>query len=649
VLGYVVVAVIFAWPLPLHLSSHLTGAPDGDTGVYVWNQWVFHRQLLTHHTNPYFTDRIFSMTGRADLTLHNYTALADLLALPLLASAGVVATFNLIYLFMTALTGYALFLLARDLQAGNLESWLAGVVFAWSPMLVTRGAGHFSLVAAAPLPICVLFLTRAHRYGRARDAAWLGAIVAAAFAADVYYAVYCVLLAAAYIAWHVVHIERRPDARFHRDGFWRSVDIMILAVGGLVVAMLITGGWVFTVLGHTIGVRELYTPVLALTILIALRVARGHRAILAPVDRVAIVNLVRLALVACAIAAVLLSPMLLALWGRIVDGRFVSPPIYWRSSPAGVDLLAIVLPNPNHVFAPAAWRGWLSNRFDGYLESVASIPLSAALVLYIARRRGWHPPRIWVALGLAFVLLSLGPFVHIGGANTHVPGPWALLRYVPVIGLARNPARCAVLIMLVLAVLFAHALTFIKGAQARRPWLVWAIAAVVTLELLPIPRPLYSARVPAIYDRIAADTRDVRVLQLPFGVRDGVSSFGNYTARTQFFQTRHGKPLIGGVLSRVSERRVKAIRRDTMLDALIRLSEGTPLEPGAGDRLAADAPAFLARANVGYVVIDQARASQALVDFAIHTLNLEELESDGSFVLYRPALAGARNQSAFVR
>jgi hypothetical protein len=86
-----------------------------------------------------------------------------------------------------------------------------------------------------------------------------------------------------------------------------------------------------------------------------------------------------------------------------------------------------------------------------------------------------------------------------------------------------------------------------------------------------------------------------------------------------------------------------------MLDALIRLSEGTPLEPGAGDRLAADAPAFLARANVGYVVIDQARASQALVDFAIHTLNLEELESDGSFVLYRPALAGARNQSAFVR
>ena len=141
----------------------------------------------------------------------------------------------------------------------------------------------------------------------------------------------------------------------------------------------------------------------------------------------------------------------------------------------------------------------------------------------------------------------------------------------------------------------------------------------------------------------------MRVLQLPFGVRDGVSSFGNYTARTQFFQTRHGKPLIGGVLSRVSEGRVKAIRSDVMLDALMRLSEGQRLEPGAADRLAANAPHFLARANVGYVVIDHTRASPALVDFAMHTLHLEELEADGPFVIYRPVSLPPPGHSALVR
>ena len=458
VLGYVLLALVFAWPLPLHLATHLTGSPEGDTGVYVWNQWVFHREVLTHHTSPYSTDRIFSMTGRADLTLHNYTALADLLALPLLASLGVVATFNLVYLVVTVLSGYGMFLLAREIKAGSdVEAWLAGAMFGWSPMLVTRGAGHFSLVAAAPLPLFVLLLIRAHHRRRLRDAAWLGLMVALAFGADIYYAVYCVMLAAAYMAWHVVHVDRKPEAPWDREAPWWPVDVMILLVGALVLAVIITGGWVFTLLARTVSVRELYTPVLALTILITLRAARRYRAIGVFIDRTALLSTAQLALFAGLIAALLLSPVLSALWVRIAEGRFVSPPIYWRSSPAGVDLLAIALPNPNHALAPTAWRGWLSNRFDGYLESVASVPFSAVLVLCIAWRSGWRAPRMWVALGLAFTLLALGPFVHIGGVNTYVPGPWALLRYVPVIGLARNPARFAVLIMLVLAVLFALA------------------------------------------------------------------------------------------------------------------------------------------------------------------------------------------------
>jgi hypothetical protein len=589
------------------------------------------------------------MTGRADLTLHNYTAFANLLALPLLTSLGIVTTFNLIYLFMTVLSGYAMFLLARAIAAGSdVEAWLAGVIFAWSPMLVTRGAGHFSLVAAAPLPLFVLLLIRAHNRRRLRDAAWLGLMLALAFAADVYYAIYCVMLAAAYLAWHVVRVERRSEACRGRH-VWPAIDMMILLVSALVVALLITGGWVFTLFGQTVSVRELYTPVLALTILITLRVARRYRAIGVSIDRTTVVNMAQLAICAGLISALLLSPVLSALWVRIADGRFVSPPIYWRSSPAGVDLLAIALPNPNHALAPDAWRGWLSARFDGYLESVASVPLSAVLVMFIAWRRGWRAPRMWIALGLGFTLLALGPFVHIGGVNTYVPGPWALLRYVPVIGLARNPARFAVLIMLVLAVLFALSVRFLRDTQARRPWLRWAIVTIVILELLPLPRLLYSARIPAIYDRVAADPYDVAVLQLPFGVRDGVSSFGNYTARTQFFQTRHGKPLVGGVLSRVSERRVKAVRSHVMLDALIRLSEGKPLEVGTTEVLVADAPQFLARANVGYVVIDHTRASPALVDFAMRTLNLDELESDGPFVLYRPVPVPSRNHSAFVR
>ena len=69
--GYALCAIVFTWPLAPQLGTHLTGSPAGDTGVYVWNQWVFHHEIVEQGRFPYFTDKIFSLTGRANLTLHN--------------------------------------------------------------------------------------------------------------------------------------------------------------------------------------------------------------------------------------------------------------------------------------------------------------------------------------------------------------------------------------------------------------------------------------------------------------------------------------------------------------------------------------------------------------------------------------------------
>ena len=111
-LGYAAVAIVFSWPLPLHLGTALTGGPGGDTGVYVWNQWVFHHEVIEQRTLPYVTNTIFGR-HRANLSLHNYTTFQNLLALPLIRIIGVIATFNVVYLLMTVWTAYATFLLAR--------------------------------------------------------------------------------------------------------------------------------------------------------------------------------------------------------------------------------------------------------------------------------------------------------------------------------------------------------------------------------------------------------------------------------------------------------------------------------------------------------------------------------------------------------
>ena len=153
VLGYALVAVAFSWPLLPNIATHLTGDPGGDTGVYVWNQWVFQHGAFVEHRNPLTTEHIFSLTPRpVDLSQHNYTLFLNVLAMPLLGWLGTVATFNVVYLVMVVLTAWMTFVLARRVTEGAVaESWLAGLAFAWAPLLVARSTGHMSLVAAAPL------------------------------------------------------------------------------------------------------------------------------------------------------------------------------------------------------------------------------------------------------------------------------------------------------------------------------------------------------------------------------------------------------------------------------------------------------------------------------------------------------------------
>ena len=631
--AYVILTLAFSWPLPLHLGTHLTGPPGGDTGVYVWNQWVFRHELVDRHQMPLFTGEIFSLTRPANLSLHNYTIFQDLIALPLLGVLGVVTTFNLVYLLMVVLTGYAMFLLAWHVTGRPVESWLAGALFSWCPWLATRGIGHFSLVAAAPLPIFALLLLRLEERGRLLDAFALGATVCWAATTDPYYAVYCVMMACLFLAMRTVKITH--DAK--QSSAPRTLDALIACVAGFAASLLIGGGWQVTILGRSLRAHGLYTPMLVLTVLVLIRVGWPYRRAALSIDRVQLLRLARVASVAALVSAVLLSPVLYAVSLRIRDVGFESSSILWRSSTPGVDLVSFFLPNPNHVLAPAAIRDWLSPRADLYLENVASLPFVALLTVIAALRTGWRSPRFWMVLTIAFALLALGPFVHVAGVNTDVPGPWAIARYLPLVRLARAPARLTIVALLGLSMLFACALCHLADRwPGRRRLLLAAVAAVMIVELVPAPRPLYSAAIPRFYQRVAASPDDRRVLELPVGVRDGTSSIGSFSARSQFFQTVHGKPLIGGYLSRVSRRRIAEIRQDPVLDALITLSEGGTLDAAREHTLTGLGQEFMRRARVGFVVIDTSQASPYLRELAVRTLRLRRIDSEDPYELYAP-------------
>ena len=644
-MGYVLVALAFAWPLPIHLGTHLTGDPGGDTGVYVWNQWVFHQELTAGH-NPMATGKILSLTSRVDLTQHNYTPFLNMLALPLIPWLGVIASFNVVFLMVCVLNALMMYGLARRVTtASRFEAWLAGVVFAWSPLMIARTTGHFSIAAAAALPAFIWCLVNAERSRSLRDAALVGLCMAWAAFSDAYFGIYCVLIAAIYLGTLVVHISRSERA-LPRSWKW-LLDVAIVTLGGLIAGLALGRGGEFSLLGIPVRMRSLYNPVLILTLLVIARLMLWWRPHLTLSERARLVQSTnraprsrwRVAVVAAIACAGPLSPVLYGLGERMMEGRFVSPKIFWRSSPPGVDLLSYVTPNSQHPVWRALFDDPLAMRPTIYVEYTAALSLvSLAIIVFALWRAKYRPPVAWIAVTIGFGLLALGPFIQVGGINTHVPGPWALLRYAPGFGLARMPTRFAIVASIGVAVLMAGALASI-GARwpHRRRQIAGVVAVLLLFELWPAPRPLYSAEISPVYDRIAADPRPVRVLVLPTGVRDGTWETGNFRPRTLFNQTRHGKALIGGYLSRIAPSRVDQMRNDyPTLDALINLSEKAPLDATTKAVLDERGDRLVRQANVGYVVIDSRFIPPDRAQLVIDALQLNEVQRDQHLTLYVP-------------
>ena len=145
----------------------------------------------------------------------------------------------------------------------------------------------------------------------------------------------------------------------------------------------------------------------------------------------------------------------------------------------------------------------------------------------------------------------------------------------------RSPTRFAIVAALGLGDVAAGALAALGERWPHGRAIGSRRVLLLVVELLPAPRTLYSAKISPL-SRSSRTTRGrCACSNLPFGVRDGTSSAGNFSARYQFNQTLHGKPLIGGYLSRVSSRRViRSLSSAPLLRRPDRISAGRHLAAG---------------------------------------------------------------------
>ena len=334
-----------------------------------------------------------------------------------------------------------------------------------------------------------------------------------------------------------------------------------------------------------------------------------------------------------AIGAILVAPLLIhaiALWQH---GDYVTQKYFWRSAPRGVDLATLVLGNPNGFF----WQGITARAYARLgidaIEQVAwlgpgVIGLSvAALAVRHADRR--LRPWLWVLI--VFGTWALGPSLVAFGHDTRALLPGVLIRYLPVISNARIPARAVVLVYLCAAMLCAIGVTELR--RRGRFGVAAVLAALVVLDYLPQPVPVYRLDQPRPYQELARRADQGILCELPLGLRDGFGETGRFDSRVLAYQMIHQHAITGGFVARLSPKLLDAYERSPILGVLLRLSAGTPLA-GEAALSRAEGGAALRAAGIRYVMVNKLTAPADLLAYVRTGLPLRVLSEDDERTLY---------------
>lgn len=213
-----------------------------------------------------------------------------------------------------------------------------------------------------------------------------------------------------------------------------------------------------------------------------------------------------------------------------------------RSNPKGEMLLKM-----NRRLLESTYPGELAkfeekSSEDSYTGYAFWILLAAALLLSPRKAAPW------VVIFSVFFLLSLGPCLKLapGSAKCAITLPYTYFyKFIPIFHRVFFPHRIFGFAQLAAGIAAGIAVSAITGSTGK--W--WIRIPAILVLLLLLLEPLYNwpirymekVRVNPFYETIAENNRDSSILEIPY-------NSGTIDARYLFYQTRHGKPLLNGVV-----------------------------------------------------------------------------------------------------
>lgn len=229
---YTVLTVAITWPTVLNLSTHIYGF-KGDHRIWMWMAW-WRKYSLLHHL-PYRFVPLAQAPFGTDQAFRAYPGLLWVftgLSIPF----GETAAFNLLRLGAYVASGTLTYALAFKLTKKRLVSFIAGLVFAFSPYAIEHGMWHVNVAQQWVLPLFVLALLNLREKQTVPAAMWLSAAFAVGFYTENYYSYHTIVMALVFAIVELI-VEIRQSG-WHAALNGRRYGLY--AVAGVLGAVLVT-------------------------------------------------------------------------------------------------------------------------------------------------------------------------------------------------------------------------------------------------------------------------------------------------------------------------------------------------------------------------------------------------------------------------
>ncbi len=541
---YLLIALIMFWQVTININSYVVNG-HGDVYQTLFNLWWVPYSLFVLHQSPYFSHLLFYPVG-ANLVTQTLTPLAGIFSAPFQLISSALA-YNVLFFSSFALSGLFMFVLANYFVKNKYAAFLAGLIYAFSPMHISQAYGHLDWTIIEWIPLFLFFYVKTLDLHKKRYAL-LAAIsfVLLSFMGDLQQGIMvfvaALIFTVLYWLFYTPESGRHPKVAEHRTlGKIHFLSMNSISKGSL-------QGIVYVLV---------FTFVLSLPFIIGIVPGLSQSTFQTAQLDTSIVQKM--------------------LWSNNVASFFL--PSYYNGIFHNMSLSYL---------QPVYGLTYQGTSFQTDIgEKVAYIGYTVLLLALIAIYYDYKQNRlkhtfIWIIFFIIFAWLSLGPYVQFYTTVTGIPTLYSIYNAIPILNIIREPGRFDLIATICLGVLAAFGfdhLTKDKDRKTQYQYLaVVSILILIEYNGMPLSGAFASTlitptQIPKAYTDIGNLTGNFTVLILP-ALPNASDTPAQYTGLATYYTSATKKPLIGGYTSRENNTQQLTVSSIPLVDSALYLEEG---------------------------------------------------------------------------